>query len=100
MAILPRIGLPSVKAPSSLTRNQVPNSCAFVRARHTRGRGALSTTRFSIRSVLIVALGAGVLTAMARFLRLRYATLVLRIIPGTRFKCNHHVALSWGICVG
>src|SRR5437667_10362572 len=65
MAILPRIGLPAVNAPSSLTRNQVPNSSAFVMARHTRVRGARSTTRFSIRSVLTVSLGAGVLTAMA-----------------------------------
>src|SRR5882762_278881 len=65
MAILPRIGLPGVNAPSSLTRNHVPNSCAFERARHTRLRGARSTTRFSIRSVVMVSLGVGVWTAMA-----------------------------------
>src|SRR6266545_795032 len=66
MLSLPRTGLPSVNAPSSLTRNQVLNSSAFVRARHTRVRGALSTTRFSMRSVLLVS-GAGALTAMTRF---------------------------------
>src|SRR5436189_3987322 len=69
MLSLPRTGLPSANAPSSLTRNQVPNSAAFVRARHTRVRGARSTTRFSIRSVLFVSLGVSVLTAMGSFLR-------------------------------
>src|SRR6266496_1663544 len=49
MLSLPRTDLPSANAPSSLTRNQVPNSSAFVRACHTRVRGARSTTRFSIR---------------------------------------------------
>src|SRR2546426_5185750 len=42
---------PSANALSSFTRNHVPNSAAFVRARHTRVRGARSTTCFSIRSV-------------------------------------------------
>src|SRR2546421_2766378 len=65
----PRTGLPSVNGLSSFTRNQVPNSSAFVRARHTRVRGARNTTRFSIRSVLFVSLGVSVLTAMGRFLR-------------------------------
>src|SRR5689334_23334969 len=37
-------------------RNQVANSLASEIARHTRERGARSTTRFSIRSVLIVVL--------------------------------------------
>src|SRR4029077_8649837 len=68
MLSLPRTGLPSANALSSFTRNHVPNSSAFVRARHTRVRGARSTTRFSIRSVLFVSLGASVLTAMGRFL--------------------------------
>src|SRR5258705_1745878 len=54
MATLPRTVLPSAKAPSSVVRNQVPNSFASESARHTRERGARSTTRFSIRSVLIV----------------------------------------------
>src|SRR5438552_6346769 len=36
--------------------NQVPNSFASAIARHTRERGARSTTRFSIRSVLIMVL--------------------------------------------
>src|SRR6267378_6791197 len=46
--------LPATNAPSRLMRNQVPNSFASLIARHTRERGARSTTRFSIRSVLIV----------------------------------------------
>src|SRR6185437_13839483 len=65
----PRTALPAANAPSSFTRNQVPNSVAFVRARHTRVRGARSTTRFSIRSVLLVSLGVSVLTAMGGCLR-------------------------------
>src|SRR5436309_4136111 len=100
MLSLPRTDLPSVNAPSSLTRNQVPNSSAFVRARHTRVRGARSTTRFSIRSVLTVSFGASALTAIARSSPetgrkaiLRYATFVLRIIPATSLKRNPHVAL-------
>src|SRR5207247_10294119 len=44
--------LPSANAPSRFMRNQVPNSFAFESACHTRERGARSTTRFSIRSVL------------------------------------------------
>src|ERR1700704_3692929 len=48
--------LAATNAPSRLMRNQVPNSFASLIARHTRERGARSTTRFSIRSVLIVVL--------------------------------------------
>src|SRR5258705_11209703 len=54
MATLPRTVLPAAKGPSSVMRNQVPNSFASLIARHTRAGGARSTTRFSIRSVLIV----------------------------------------------
>src|SRR5258706_16471151 len=54
MATLPRTVLPAANGPSSVMRNQVPNSFASLIARHTRERGARSTTRFSIRSVLIV----------------------------------------------
>src|ERR1700704_4201086 len=46
--------LAATNAPSRLIRNHVPNSFASLIARHTRERGARSTTRFSIRSVLIV----------------------------------------------
>src|SRR6266700_2196004 len=56
MATRPRTVLPAANGPSSVMRNQVPNSFASAIARHTRERGALSTTRFSIRSVLIVVL--------------------------------------------
>src|SRR6266516_7564257 len=103
MLSLPRTDLPSVNAPSSLTRNQVPNSAAFVRARHTRVRGARSATRFSIRSVLTVSVGASVLIAIGRSSPetgrtavLRYATLVLRIIHAIALKRNPAVALSLG----
>src|SRR6266487_4256908 len=56
MATRPRTVLPAANGPSSVMRNQVPNSFASAIARHTRERGAWSTTRFSIRSVLIVVL--------------------------------------------
>src|SRR5207247_2964017 len=56
IATLPRTVLPSANAPSRVIRNHVPNSFASLIARHTRERGARSTTRFSIRSVLIVVL--------------------------------------------
>src|SRR6266571_3201661 len=56
MATLPRTVLPAANAPSRVIRNHVPNSFASLIARHTRERGARSTTRFSIRSVLIVVL--------------------------------------------
>src|SRR5438093_13379661 len=116
MLSLPRTGLPSVNAPSSLTRNQVPNSSAFVRARHTRVRGARSTTRFSIRSVLTVSLAAGVLTAMGLFLRnqvevplfdmqhwccVSYPPLRLNATPMLRFLWRRYQAeeVAAGLCL-
>src|SRR6185436_17439737 len=56
LSCLPRTVVPAANGPSSVRRNQVPNSLASAIARHTRERGARSTTRFSIRSVLIVVL--------------------------------------------
>src|SRR4029077_11321126 len=56
MATLPRTVLPAANAPSSVMRNQVPNSFASAIARHTHERGPLRPTAFSIRSVLIVVL--------------------------------------------
>src|ERR1043166_11626 len=56
MVSRPRTVLPAANAPSSFMPNQAPNSFASAIARHTRERGARSTTRFSIRSVFIVVL--------------------------------------------
>src|SRR5687767_3647441 len=53
MVIRPRTVAPSANSPSSVTPNHAPNWCASLMARHTRARGARSTTCFSIRSVLL-----------------------------------------------
>src|SRR4029453_4034281 len=47
----PRKRAPATKGPSNLTPNHSPNSFASVRAFQTRAREAISSTRFSIRSV-------------------------------------------------
>src|SRR5260370_16736215 len=45
--------LPATKGPSKRAPNQRPNCSESLIARHTRSSGARSSTRFSIRSVLI-----------------------------------------------
>src|SRR5579864_6015927 len=81
--------LPSANGPSSRMPNQAANCWESEMARHTRARGARSSTRFSIRSVLDaswVAIMALVLVGCCS------ATVVLRIIGGGAAKRNWWVA--------
>src|SRR5882762_786339 len=74
----PWIRAPGANVPVNRAPNQVPNSCAFVSARHTRDRGAFKRTFLVMLSVFTPTAISNLLVAYRRSGSARHATQRLR----------------------